>query len=119
MRAVPGRRQSHVLTTRQRAPQLAGLLGFARQAQTRNAISESARHAFCYAGKVACRSEGQTSSQHWLMRRRDPGGHYHATPGLSGGMIRAQRLSEPFPITAITLMTGEYPQRRAQLWRAT
>ena len=66
-----------VVTARQQARQLAGLLGFDPQDQTRiaTAVSEIARNAFRYAegGKVEFLVEGRTAPQVLLVRITDRG----------------------------------------------
>src|SRR2546421_13106017 len=66
-----------VVTARQRARQIAGLLGFDSQDQTRiaTAVSEIARNAFHYArgGRVEYLLEGRTSPQLFIVRITDNG----------------------------------------------
>src|SRR4030088_1416913 len=66
-----------VVTARQRAKQIAELLGFDSQHQVRlvTAVSEIARNAFAYAGggKVEFSIEGATSPQIFLIRISDNG----------------------------------------------
>ena len=96
-----------------RAPQLAELLGFDRQDQTRlaTAVSEIARNAFRYAGggRVEFAVEGQTPPQILLVRVSDEGpgianlpsvlaGQYRSTTGMGIGIMGARRLMDAFDI---------------------
>jgi signal transduction histidine kinase/CheY-like chemotaxis protein len=97
------------VAVRQRARQLAGMLGFDRQDQTRiaTALSEIARNAFEYArgGKVEFHIEGKTAPQLFLIRVIDSGpgiphlsaildGTYRSTSGMGLGITGAQRLMD-------------------------
>jgi signal transduction histidine kinase/CheY-like chemotaxis protein len=102
-----------VVLARQRARQVAGLLGFDAQDQTRiaTAVSEIARNAFVYAGggKVEFQLEGKTAPQLFLISIRDQGpgiaalrsildGEYHSKTGMGLGLIGARRLMDQFAI---------------------
>ena len=69
--------EDDVVAARQRARQIAGLIGFDAQDQTRiaTAVSEIARNAFRYAknGMVEFLVEGQTTPQVLLIRVTDSG----------------------------------------------
>ncbi|MPZ76273.1 MAG: response regulator [Deltaproteobacteria bacterium] len=96
-----------VVLARQRARQIAALLGFDNQDQTRlaTAVSELARNAFAYAGagKVEFQIEGRAAPQLFLVRISDDGpgianlkeildGRYHSQTGMGLGIIGARRL---------------------------
>src|ERR687886_574572 len=104
--------EQDVVMTRQRTRQLAELLGFETQDQTRlaTAVSEIARNAFQYAGrgKVEFCIEG-TSGQTFLISIRDQGpgignlktildGQYKSATGMGLGIIGSKRLMERFEI---------------------
>lgn len=104
--------EQDVVMTRQRTRQLAQMLGFDAQDQTRlaTAVSEIARNAFQYAkgGKVEFRVEG-TSPQIFQIFIRDTGptipnletileGQYKSLTGISSGILGAKRLMEQFQI---------------------
>src|SRR5215813_7893687 len=101
-----------VVVARQHARQIAGLLGFDAQDQTRiaTAVSEIARNAFQYAGggKVEFLLEGGPP-QKLLVRVRDRGpgvqdlnavleGRYASPTGLGLGIIGVRRLMDAFQI---------------------
>ncbi len=103
-----------VVAARQRAKQIAELLGFDSQQQTRlaTAVSEIARNAFAYAGggKVEFSVEGATSPQLFLIRISDKGpgipmldqileGSYRSKTGMGLGMVGAQRLMDRFTVS--------------------
>ena len=114
-----------VVLARQRAREIAGLLGFDNQDQTRiaTAVSELARNAFSYAGggKVEFYIEGQTAPQLFIIRISDRGpgiadlknildGRYSSRTGMGLGIVGARRLmdqcdidSEPGQGTQIAL----------------
>ena len=114
-----------VVLARQRARQIAALLGFDNQDQTRlaTAVSELARNAFAYAGagRVEFQIEGRTVPQLFLVRISDRGpgianlktildGRYRSQTGMGLGLIGARRLvdqcdiqSEPGKGTVILL----------------
>jgi len=101
------------VTARQRARQIARLLGFDPQDQTRisTAVSEIARNAFNYGGggRVEFLLEGRTAPQLFIVRITDTGsgirnletileGRYHSTTGMGLGIIGARRLMDQFEI---------------------
>jgi signal transduction histidine kinase/CheY-like chemotaxis protein len=105
--------QSDVVAARQRARQIAELLGFAERDQTRIAtsVSEIARNAFRYAGggKVEFELEGHTTPQVLLIRVTDEGpgianlqdvldGTYRSTTGMGIGLIGSRRLMDRWDI---------------------
>jgi signal transduction histidine kinase/CheY-like chemotaxis protein len=102
-----------VVLSRQRARQVAGLLGFEGQDQTRiaTAVSEIARNAFTYArgGKVEFAVEGKTAPQIFLIGISDHGpgipdlgtildGAYKSPTGMGLGILGARRLMDQFEI---------------------
>jgi signal transduction histidine kinase/CheY-like chemotaxis protein len=106
------RYEQDVVLTRQRARQIAQLLGFDAQDQTRiaTAVSEIARNAFQYAraGKVEFWVEGE-SPQNLLICIRDKGagianlenilnGQYTSTTGMGVGITGSRRLMDRFHI---------------------
>src|SRR3954463_10229528 len=93
-----------VVLARQRARQIAGLLGFDGQDQTRiaTAVSEIARNAFRYArgGKVEFALQGESAPQLLIMRVSDKGpgiadvahvlsGNYRSSTGMGIGLLGA------------------------------
>ncbi|ULA58576.1 MAG: Putative SigmaB asociated two-component system sensor protein [Nitrospira sp.] len=101
--------EDDVVAARQRARQIAGLIGFDAQDQTRiaTAVSEIARNAFRYArnGTVEFLIEGQTAPQVLLIRVTDSGpgiadlkrileGRYQSDTGMGVGLIGAKRLMD-------------------------
>jgi signal transduction histidine kinase/DNA-binding response OmpR family regulator len=105
--------ENDLILCRQRARQIAGLLGFEAQDQTRiaTAVSEIARNAFRYAGKgkTTFVLEGITSPQLFLIRISDKGpgipnlknileGDYRSLTGVGLGLIGAKRLMDHFDI---------------------
>jgi len=101
--------EQDVVVARQRARQIAGLLGFDGQDQTRiaTAVSEIARNAFRYAGagKVEFALEGESLPQVLHVRVTDKGpgiadvahvlsGKYRSTTGMGIGLIGAHRLMD-------------------------
>jgi signal transduction histidine kinase/DNA-binding response OmpR family regulator len=107
------RHEHDVVAARQRARQIAGLLDFEVQDQTRiaTAVSEIARNAFTYAGggKVDFLVEGKTSPQLFVIRIADGGpgiadldrvldGRYHSTTGMGLGITGARRLMDQFSV---------------------
>ena len=113
--SVQVKQEQDIVTVRQRARQLAGLVGFDQQTQTRiaTAVSEIARNAFRYAGggKVEFIIEGQTAPQIFLIQISDQGpgidalpailsGDYRSATGMGLGIIGAQRLMDRFHIEA-------------------
>lgn len=106
---VPLKYEDDVVAVRQRARQIAGLIGFETQDQTRiaTAVSEIARNAFRYAvnGAVEFLVEGQTSPQVLLIRVTDSGpgiadlkriveGRYQSHTGMGLGIVGAKRLMD-------------------------
>ncbi len=102
-----------VVLVRQRARQVAALLGFDTQDQTRiaTALSEIARNAVSYAGggRVEFRIEGTTPPQLFVIRVADHGpgiarlseileGRYRSATGMGLGIIGARRLVDQFTI---------------------
>ena len=96
-----------VVLARQRAREIAALLGFDNQDQTRiaTAVSELARNAFVYAGRgrVEFEIEGRTVPQLFVIRIGDSGpgisnleeileGRYASRTGMGIGLIGARRL---------------------------
>jgi signal transduction histidine kinase/CheY-like chemotaxis protein len=96
-----------VVLARQRAREIAALLGFDNQDQTRiaTAVSELARNAFVYAGrgKVEFEIEGRTVPQLFVIRIGDRGpgianlkeileGRYASRTGMGVGLVGARRL---------------------------
>jgi signal transduction histidine kinase/CheY-like chemotaxis protein len=96
-----------VVMARQRAREIAALLGFDNQDQTRvaTAVSELARNAFVYAGRgrVEFDLEGRTVPQLFVIRISDSGpgianlkeileGRYASATGMGIGLIGARRL---------------------------
>jgi signal transduction histidine kinase len=109
------KQEQDIVIARQQTRQLAGLVGFDQQTQTRiaTAVSEIARNAFRYAGggKVEFIIEGQTAPQIFLIQISDQGpgidalpailsGHYRSATGMGLGLIGAQRLMDRFHIEA-------------------
>src|SRR6202167_2608307 len=122
---------------RQRARQLARLLGFDSQDQTRiaTAVSEIARNAFNYAGggKVEYSLEGRTAPQLFLMKVSDSGpgirnlntileGRYQSQTGMGLGIIGARRLMDQFEVDATpgagtTILLKKLLPKRSKLIR--
>jgi signal transduction histidine kinase/CheY-like chemotaxis protein len=107
--------EDDIVLARQRARQLARLLGFDAQDQTRIAtsVSEIARNAFRYAGggKVEFGVEGRTPPQLFEIVVSDEGpgiarlsdileGSYRSSTGMGLGIIGARRLMDQFEITS-------------------
>jgi signal transduction histidine kinase/CheY-like chemotaxis protein len=105
--------QSDVVGARQRARQIAELLGFDNREQTRIAtsVSEIARNAFRYAGngKVEFEVEGETAPQVLLVRVSDQGpgianleevldGTYKSSTGMGIGLIGSRRLMDRWEV---------------------
>ncbi|MBM4467063.1 MAG: response regulator [Chloroflexi bacterium] len=99
-----------VVLVRQRARQIAGLLGFDAQNQTRlaTAVSEIARNAFNYAGegKVEFLVEDTAPPQMFLVRISDEGPGIADLPailegGKGLGIISARRLMDQFDIKSV------------------
>ena len=107
------RHEQDVVIARQRAREIARLVGFDGQDQTRiaTAVSEIVRNAFRYAkgGKVEFAVEGASSPQLLLIRVRDQGpgisdlslvmsGQYQSSTGMGVGIIGAHRLMDKVEI---------------------
>ena len=105
--------QADVVGARQRARQIAELLGFDGREQTRIAtsVSEIARNAFRYAGggKVEFEIEGETAPQLLVVRVSDDGpgiqhleevldGTYRSTTGMGIGLIGSRRLMDRWDV---------------------
>jgi signal transduction histidine kinase/DNA-binding response OmpR family regulator len=132
------RYEQDVVMTRQRARQIAELLGFDSQDQTRiaTAVSEIARNAFQYAkgGRVEFWVEGE-SSQSLLICIRDKGsgitnlnsileGRYTSETGMGLGITGCKRLMEQFEIESspshgTTVRMGKPLPKRSPLVSAT
>ena len=107
-------RQEHdIVAARQRARQVAELLGLDRIEQTRiaTAVSEVARNAFTYAGggRVDYSLEGNTPPQLLVITTTDRGpgiphldavlsGEYQSPSGMGIGLVGARRLMDRFSI---------------------
>jgi signal transduction histidine kinase len=107
------RHEQDVVIARQRAREIARVVGFDGQDQTRiaTAVSEIVRNAFRYAkgGKVEFALEGSSTPQLLLIRVRDQGpgipdlahvmsGQYHSTTGMGVGILGAHRLMDQVQI---------------------
>ena len=107
------RYEQDVVIARQRARQIAALLGFDGQDQTRiaTAVSEIVRNAFRYAkgGRVEFALEGLSAPQLLLVRVQDQGtgipdlahvmsGHYRSSTGMGMGILGAHRLMDQVEI---------------------
>jgi signal transduction histidine kinase/DNA-binding response OmpR family regulator len=101
--------EQDVVVARQRARQIAGMLGFDGQDQTRiaTAVSEIARNAFRYArgGRVEFSLEGESAPQVLIAHVRDDGpgipnldqvmsGRYRSQTGMGIGIIGVHRLMD-------------------------
>src|SRR5580704_7268607 len=101
------------VAARQRARQIARLLGFDPQDQTRisTAVSEIARNAFNYAGggRIEFLVDGRTRPQLFVIKVADHGpgignlstildGRYESQTGMGLGIIGAKRLMDRFQI---------------------
>lgn len=131
--------EDDVVAARQRARQIAGLLGFDQQDQTRigTAVSEIARNAFRYArgGIVEFVIEGHTAPQLLLIRVSDKGpgiadlkqildGRYQSQTGMGLGLIGAKRLMDQCEIRTeigkgTTVWLKKVLSTRSPLWTAT
>jgi PAS domain S-box-containing protein len=111
--AVAIRQERDVVLARQRARQIAEILGFDRQDQTRiaTAISELARNAFQYAGggEVAYALEGEENNATLTIRVTDVGpgiddlqaileGSYRSATGMGIGIVGVRRLMDRFEL---------------------
>jgi signal transduction histidine kinase/CheY-like chemotaxis protein len=107
------RHEHDTVAARQRARQIARLLGFDSQDQTRisTAVSEIARNAFNYAGggRVEYLLEGRTAPQLFIIKVTDSGpgianletileGRYQSSTGMGLGIIGSRRLMDQFQI---------------------
>jgi signal transduction histidine kinase/CheY-like chemotaxis protein len=107
------RYEQDVVSARQRARQIAALIGFDAQHQTRlaTAVSEIARNAFQYGGggRVEFSVEGRTRPQIFTIRITDRGpgigdldsilsGEYSSKTGMGLGIVGARRLMDRFEI---------------------
>lgn len=105
--------EQDVVVARQRAREVARLLGFDAQDQIRiaTAVSEIARNAFTYAGggTMQLLVEGTSPPQVLLVRISDEGkgiadvqrilnGEYHSQTGMGLGIVGARRLMDQFRI---------------------
>ena len=105
--------EQDVVVARQRARQIAGLLGFDAQDQTRiaTAVSEIARNAYRYAhgGNVEFSLEGESAPQVLIARVRDDGpgirnleqimgGGYRSQTGMGVGILSIHRLMDQVDI---------------------
>jgi signal transduction histidine kinase len=103
-----------VVTARQRAAQIAGLLEFDASEQTRiaTAVSEIVRNAFRYAhdGRIAFEIDDESRPQRLLIRVEDRGpgidriddvlsGRDKSTTGMGTGIVGARRLMDRFELT--------------------
>jgi len=104
-----------VVVARQRARQIAGLLEFEAQDQSRiaTAVSEIARNAFNYAegGRVEFQVEGEATQQSLLIEVKDRGpgiaelesvlqGQYQSATGMGLGIMGARRLMDACEISS-------------------
>jgi signal transduction histidine kinase/DNA-binding response OmpR family regulator len=111
--SMPVRHEQDVVATRQRARQIAELVGFERIDQTRiaTAVSEVARNAFMYAhgGQVEYLIDGDTTPQVLTIRISDSGGgirtlrevlsgRYTSDTGMGIGLAGARRLMDRFSV---------------------
>jgi signal transduction histidine kinase/DNA-binding response OmpR family regulator len=126
------------VAARQRARQIARLLGFEPQDQTRisTAVSEIARNAFNYAGggRVEYLIEGRTSPQLFIVKIKDSGpgvhdlksileGRYQSSTGMGLGILGARRLMDQFEIESnpgqgTTIWLKKLLPRRSRVWTA-
>ena len=108
--------QSDVVGARQRARQIASLLGFdpRQQTQIATSVSEIARNAFRYAGggTVEFEIEGETAPQLLVIRVSDEGpgiarldevldGTYESTTGMGIGLVGSKRLMDRWDIHSV------------------
>src|SRR5215475_6220361 len=107
--------EDDVVAARRRARQIAALLGFETQDQSRiaTAVSEIARNAFNYAdgGKVEFLVEGDATHQSLLIEVKDHGpgiaelesvlqGQYRSSTGMGLGIVGARRLMDACEISS-------------------
>ena len=127
--------ENDVVFSRQRARQIAGLLSFEPQDQTRiaTAVSEIARNAFRYAGRgsIEFLMEGASPPQSLFIRIRDSGpgiphlrdildGRYRSQTGMGLGLVGAKRLMDHFDVETAkgkgtTILLGKILPRRARV----
>ncbi|GJG86928.1 sensor histidine kinase [Gemmatimonadetes bacterium T265] len=131
------RYEEDLVLARQRARQIAALLDFETQEQTRlaTAVSEIARNAFRYGGggRVTFAlgtlpERDGTETPHLVLRVEDAGpgiadlaavldGHYRSTTGMGIGMLGARQLTDTFDVRTApgegtrVVMTRRLPQR--------
>ena len=129
--------ETDVVLARQRARQIAGILEFDAQDQTRiaTAVSEIARNAFRYArgGKVTFEIEGSTVPQVLIVEVTDRGGgiadlgaviegRYRSDTGMGLGIMGTRRLMDRFTIkTSVegtTVRFGKFLPRARGLVRS-
>jgi len=126
------------VAARQRARQIARLLGFEAQDQTRisTAVSEIARNAFNYAGggRLEYSIEGRTSPQLFIIKVKDSGpgvrdlenileGRYKSSTGMGLGILGARRLMDQFQIESTagigtTVWLKKLLPRGARVWKS-
>lgn len=126
------------VAARQRARQIARLLGFDAQDQTRiaTAVSEIARNAYNYAGggRVEYAIEGRTAPQLFIVKVKDSGpgvrdldsileGRYESRTGMGLGIIGARRLMDQFEIESTagagtTVWLKKLLPDRGRVWKA-
>ena len=109
------RDEQDVVSARQRARQIADLLGFdvTDQARLATAVSEIARNAFLYAGggRIVFEVEGARAPQLFTIRVSDTGpgisrlddvmaGRYTSTTGLGLGIVGTRRLVDVFDVAS-------------------
>lgn len=103
--------EDDIVVARQRAKQIAALLGFDPQNQTRiaTAVSEIARNAFHYAGGGVAKYLIDSSKRLFIVRVSDEGagivdledvlaGVYQSPTGMGAGIVGARRLMDEFAI---------------------
>lgn len=137
--SVSIRSEYDTVAARQRARQIAQLLGFDRQDQTRisTAVSEIARNAFNYAGggRVEYLIEGRVTPQLFLIKVTDAGkgirdlnsvldGTYTSQTGMGLGIVGARRLMDQFQIESnpgqgTTIWLKKLLPKRAPLLKET
>jgi signal transduction histidine kinase/CheY-like chemotaxis protein len=125
------------VAARQRARQIARLLGFDTQDQTRisTAVSEIARNAYNYAGGgwVEYLLEGRTSPQLFIIKIKDSGpgvrslenileGRYESSTGMGLGILGARRLMDQFQIESVpgkgtTVWLKKLLPSRTRVWK--
>jgi signal transduction histidine kinase/CheY-like chemotaxis protein len=127
--------EDDIVAVRQRAREIADLLGFEQQDQTRiaTAVSEIVRNAYAYAGGGSVRFavEGRTPPQLLTVTVSDEGpgiervadileGRYRSSTGMGLGVVGAQRLMDQFrldsaPGRGTTVTLGKLFSRRAPM----